>query len=240
MIQSTSELAEPQARFEGGVRRSSPGARSQQKLWQGDQRARQVTNSGIAVSYTHLDVYKRQVVTEVGVRENQTLQQSAVLARLSDWRPRYDVASTRAELERKRNELELLLHGPKPEAIAYAQHQVDLARIKAASSKKLQDVLAVAAKQGVAPELRYTEAIGNAEADKAALAVRFPVVRRWFDFLNGLFYDARDIAPGEAIFPPPSSLSAEQHARAEQRLAGMELGSESVFVACLLYTSRCV
>ena len=65
----------------------------------------------------------------------------------------------------------------------------------------------------------------------AALAVRFPVVRRWFDFLNGLFYDARDIAPGEAIFPPPSSLSAEQHARAEQRLAGMELGSESVFVA---------
>ncbi|MBK9951388.1 MAG: efflux RND transporter periplasmic adaptor subunit [Candidatus Competibacteraceae bacterium] len=111
------------------------------------------------------------VVTEVGVRENQTLQQSAVLARLSDWRPRYDVASTRAELERKRNELELLLHGPKPEAIAYAQHQVDLARIKAASSKKLQDVLAVAAKQGVAPELRYTEAIGNAEADKAALAV---------------------------------------------------------------------
>ena len=65
----------------------------------------------------------------------------------------------------------------------------------------------------------------------AALAVQFPAVRRWFDFLDGLFCDARDIAPGEAIFPPPSSLTAGQRAQAEQRLAGMELGSESVFVA---------
>ncbi|MEI2741186.1 MAG: type I polyketide synthase [Candidatus Competibacter sp.] len=65
----------------------------------------------------------------------------------------------------------------------------------------------------------------------AALAVEFPAVRRWFDFLDGLFYESRDIAPGEAIFPPPSSLSEAERARVEERLAGMELGSESVFVA---------
>lgn len=65
----------------------------------------------------------------------------------------------------------------------------------------------------------------------AALAAQFPAARRWFDFLDGLFCDTRDIAPGEAIFPPPSSLSDAQRAEVEQRLAGMELGSESVFVA---------
>ncbi|MBL8250577.1 MAG: efflux RND transporter periplasmic adaptor subunit [Candidatus Competibacter sp.] len=111
------------------------------------------------------------VVSEILARENQALESGAVLARLSDWRPRYDVAATRAELEKKRSELDLLSKGSKPEAVAYAQQQVDLARVKAESSKKLQEMLAVAAKQGVAPELRYTEAVGNAESDKAALAV---------------------------------------------------------------------
>lgn len=111
------------------------------------------------------------VVVTVFARENQALEQGAVLAALSDSKPRYDVAATRAELGKKQNELALLQHGPKPEAIAYAQQQIDLARVKMTSSKKLQDVLAVAAKQGIAPELRYIEAIGNAETDKAALAV---------------------------------------------------------------------
>lgn len=64
-----------------------------------------------------------------------------------------------------------------------------------------------------------------------ALALHFPAARRWFDFLDGLFCETRDIAPGEAIFPPPTGLNAEQQARVEARLAGMELGSESVFVA---------
>ncbi|MBL8260532.1 MAG: type I polyketide synthase [Candidatus Competibacteraceae bacterium] len=65
----------------------------------------------------------------------------------------------------------------------------------------------------------------------AALAAQFPEVRRWFDFLDGLFCETRDIAPGEALFPPPSGLNDEQRAEVEGRLAGMESGSESVFVA---------
>ena len=93
------------------------------------------------------------------------------MARLSDAKPRYDVAATRAEIEKKRNELQLLQNGSKPEAVALAQQQLALAQVKAAATKKLQDVLAAAAKQGVAPELRYTEASGNADIDKAALAV---------------------------------------------------------------------
>ncbi|MBL8260533.1 MAG: efflux RND transporter periplasmic adaptor subunit [Candidatus Competibacteraceae bacterium] len=110
-------------------------------------------------------------VNEILVHENQALESGAVLARLSDWKPRYDVAATRAEIEKKRNELQLLQNGSKPEAIALAQQQLALAQVKAAATKKLQDVLAAAAKQGVAPELRHTEASGNADIDKAALAV---------------------------------------------------------------------
>ncbi|MCP5159160.1 MAG: type I polyketide synthase [Gammaproteobacteria bacterium] len=64
-----------------------------------------------------------------------------------------------------------------------------------------------------------------------ALALEFPSVRRWFDFLDGLFREERDIAPGEAIFPPPTGLNAGQRQALEERLSGMELGSESVFVA---------
>ena len=64
-----------------------------------------------------------------------------------------------------------------------------------------------------------------------ALALHFPVVRHWFDFLESLFCETRDIAPGEAVFPPPTGLDAGQQAQVEARLAGMELGSESVFVA---------
>ncbi|MGB2682701.1 MAG: efflux RND transporter periplasmic adaptor subunit [Candidatus Competibacter sp.] len=111
------------------------------------------------------------VVDEILVRENQTLEPGAVLARLSDWKPRYDVAATRAEIEKKRDELQLLLNGAKSETVALAQQQLALAQVKSTATKKLQDMLAVAAKQGVAPELRYAEAMGNAEIDKAALAV---------------------------------------------------------------------
>lgn len=63
------------------------------------------------------------------------------------------------------------------------------------------------------------------------LAVEFPPVRGWFDFLDGLYDDAREIAPSQAIFPPPTGLSAEDRTRLQAVLRGMELGSESVFAA---------
>lgn len=64
-----------------------------------------------------------------------------------------------------------------------------------------------------------------------SLAVEFPTVRRWFDFLDRLFGAERELKPSQAIFPPPSGLSAEDRTWLESRLRDMELGSESVFVA---------
>jgi acyl transferase domain-containing protein len=63
------------------------------------------------------------------------------------------------------------------------------------------------------------------------LAVEFPEVRRWFDFLDGLYPGERDLAPSQAIFPPPTGLNAEDRQWLQAQLQGMELGSESVFAA---------
>lgn len=63
------------------------------------------------------------------------------------------------------------------------------------------------------------------------LAVEFPEVRRWFDFLDGLYPGERDLAPSQAIFPPPTGLNAEDRSWLQVQLQGMELGSESVFAA---------
>lgn len=63
------------------------------------------------------------------------------------------------------------------------------------------------------------------------LAIHFPVVRRWLDFLDELFASERDLAPSQALFPPPTSLSDEQRSMLEQRLREMDLGSEAVFGA---------
>jgi len=63
------------------------------------------------------------------------------------------------------------------------------------------------------------------------LAVEFPQVRRWFDFLDGLYDEERETAPSQAIFPHPTGLTAEDRAWLQAELRGMELGSESVFAA---------
>jgi len=63
------------------------------------------------------------------------------------------------------------------------------------------------------------------------LAVEFPVVRSWFDFLDGLYPGERDLAPSQAIFPPPTGIRAEDQQWLQEQLQGMELGSESVFAA---------
>ncbi|QIB35180.1 type I polyketide synthase [Ancylobacter pratisalsi] len=59
----------------------------------------------------------------------------------------------------------------------------------------------------------------------------FPEAREWFDFWDGLFGDARGFRPSDCIFPPPTTLDAAWSARLEEALFGLELGSESVFVA---------
>jgi len=65
----------------------------------------------------------------------------------------------------------------------------------------------------------------------ADLAVAYPQVRSWFDFLDRTFADVRDYRPSEAILPPPNGLDAEQRAELERPLFEMDLASESVFTA---------
>jgi len=58
----------------------------------------------------------------------------------------------------------------------------------------------------------------------------FPAARGWFDFWDGLF-PARDMPPSASVFPPPTTLAPDLAKALEQRLFGLELGSESVFIA---------
>ncbi|KKL85768.1 hypothetical protein LCGC14_1951420, partial [marine sediment metagenome] len=62
------------------------------------------------------------------------------------------------------------------------------------------------------------------------LLVAFPEARAWFDFWDGLFPD-RDMPPSASVFPPPTTLQPELADTLAARLFGLELGSESVFVA---------
>ncbi|MBF0373848.1 MAG: type I polyketide synthase, partial [Alphaproteobacteria bacterium] len=62
------------------------------------------------------------------------------------------------------------------------------------------------------------------------LAMAFPQVRGWFDFLEGLF-DERDLPPRAVIFPPSSGLTDDERAMLDQRLRDVDAGSEAVFTA---------
>lgn len=61
------------------------------------------------------------------------------------------------------------------------------------------------------------------------LAVAYPQVREWLDFLDRTFAGLRDYRPSEAILPPPNGLSAAQREALEKPLFEMDLASESVF-----------
>lgn len=65
----------------------------------------------------------------------------------------------------------------------------------------------------------------------AEVLTAFPPARDWFDFWDGVFGDARGFRPSDCVFPPPTTLDAETTRRLETALYGLELGSESVFVA---------
>jgi acyl transferase domain-containing protein/phosphopantetheinyl transferase len=64
---------------------------------------------------------------------------------------------------------------------------------------------------------------------QAALTV-LPEARAWFDFWDGLFPD-RVFPPSASVFPPPSTLDPALAKTLSERLFGLELGSESVFIA---------
>ena len=62
------------------------------------------------------------------------------------------------------------------------------------------------------------------------LAVAFPQVRGWFDFLDSTV-SARDYQPSEAVFPAPNSLTESDRRELESKLFDMDLASESVFAS---------
>ncbi len=59
----------------------------------------------------------------------------------------------------------------------------------------------------------------------------FPEARRWFDFWDGLYDTEHDDRPSDGVFPAPTGLSAATKERLEKNLFGIEMGSESAFVA---------
>lgn len=58
----------------------------------------------------------------------------------------------------------------------------------------------------------------------------FPAARSWFDFWDGLFPD-RAIPPSASVFPPPTTLDDDLAKALANRLFGLELGSESMFIS---------
>ena len=70
----------------------------------------------------------------------------------------------------------------------------------------------------------------------SAVLMAFPEAREWFDFWDGLF-PGRDLPPSASVFPPPTTLAPELAATLKDRLFGLELGSESVFIAAQALTA---
>ena len=61
----------------------------------------------------------------------------------------------------------------------------------------------------------------------------FPEARQWFDFWDGLYSGEHSDRPSDSVFPAPKGLSAATKERLEKNLFGIEMGSESAFVASL-------
>lgn len=111
------------------------------------------------------------VVDRVLARENQWVTPDQVLAELSVWQQDRDIAATAADIARKRAELELLLHGPKAEAIEATREQLAMAEVRATHSRKVRELLEPVHRKGVVKDLEYQEAVKTAEVDQAAVAV---------------------------------------------------------------------
>jgi len=63
------------------------------------------------------------------------------------------------------------------------------------------------------------------------ILIAFPKAREWFDFWDSLYVGKRLHAPSTCVFPPSTTVSAEKFDELERALFGLEIGSESVFVA---------
>ncbi len=67
----------------------------------------------------------------------------------------------------------------------------------------------------------------------AGLCLHFPLVRSWFESLDGVFAGESGPTPTELLFPPPAELSEAASCRVAEYLRSMEGGAPGAFVACL-------
>ncbi len=132
-----------------------------------------VTGSTTLLPSRYVEIHTKVpgIVTDVVAKENQWVKEDEVLANLDDLKSRYDVETAKAGIEKKQQELDLLLNGPKPEAIALAQQQIAQARTAATHNRKLQEALYPGFKQGVVTGVQYEQALRDAEVSEAALRV---------------------------------------------------------------------
>lgn len=59
----------------------------------------------------------------------------------------------------------------------------------------------------------------------------FPEARAWFDFWDGVFADSAPPPRSASVFPPPTTLDGATREALRARLFGLEVGSESMFIA---------
>jgi acyl transferase domain-containing protein/phosphopantetheinyl transferase len=74
---------------------------------------------------------------------------------------------------------------------------------------------------------------GQHEHMMADLCLHLPEVRAWFDRLDEALMGLAPIAPSQVIFPPPTSLSAEERQRIDRTLLSLEIGSAAVFASSM-------
>jgi len=122
-------------------------------------------------AYAEIHAVTSGMIVAVKARENQWVTPNQILAELSVWQQDRDIATTTADIERKQAELELLLHGPKAEAVEATREQLAMAQVRAAHSRKVQKLLEPVYRQGVVKDLEYEEAVKTAEVDQAGVAV---------------------------------------------------------------------
>jgi acyl transferase domain-containing protein/phosphopantetheinyl transferase len=65
----------------------------------------------------------------------------------------------------------------------------------------------------------------------ADLAIHFPAVREWFDYWDTIYESKRDFFPSSVVFTPPTGLEPAAREELKAHLYGLEIGSESVFIA---------
>jgi multidrug efflux pump subunit AcrA (membrane-fusion protein) len=107
-------------------------------------------------------------VVAVHVRERDWVEKDTVVAELESWDQEHQLALTGEAPAQKQGELALLLHGPKAEAIALAEEEVNLAAVRVIHSDRQEQMLYPGFRDGSVSALEYEKAAGLASTNRAS------------------------------------------------------------------------